>query len=57
VAPYQYNNGGAFQSSNTFAGLFKIHYYSRDSYTAVRFTLPAQTIAPQLTVATTLIKI
>lgn len=56
--PYQYNiNGGAFGSSNTFGPLTPGNYtiIVRDSF-GCTFTLPAQTINPQLTLNTVLTK-
>ncbi|NMH85875.1 beta strand repeat-containing protein, partial [Flavivirga algicola] len=56
--PYEYNiNGGPFGTSNTFANLTPGTYtiIVRDAY-GCTVTLPAQTIAPQLTVSTVLTK-
>ncbi|MDD7888067.1 T9SS type B sorting domain-containing protein [Flavivirga sp. 57AJ16] len=56
--PYEYNiNGGPFGSSNTFTNLTPGTYtiIVRDAY-GCTFTLPAQTIAPELTVSTVLAK-
>ncbi len=56
--PYEYNiNGGSFGPSNTFANLTPGTYtiIVRDAY-GCTVTLPAQTIAPQLTVSTVLTK-
>ena len=56
--PYEYNiNGGPFGSDNTFANLTPGTYtiIVRDAY-GCTVTLPAQTIAPQLTVSTVLTK-
>lgn len=58
VPPYQYSiNNGAFGNSNTFAGLTPNTYtiIVRDSYNCT-FTMPAVTIAPQLTASAVLIK-
>ncbi len=58
TAPYQYNiNGGPFGSSNTFGSLTPGNYtiIVRDSF-GCTFTLPAQTINPQLTLSTNLTK-
>jgi gliding motility-associated-like protein len=58
VAPYEYsNNNGAWQSSNTFANLTPGSYTIaiRDAYGCVT-TLPAQTIANQLTLNAVLTK-
>lgn len=58
VPPYQYSiNNGAFGNSNTFAGLTSNTYtiIVRDSYNCT-FTMPAVTIAPQLTASAVLIK-
>ncbi|WP_131798803.1 hypothetical protein, partial [Flavivirga aquatica] len=56
--PYDYNiNGGAFNSSNTFTALTPGSYtiIVRDAY-GCTFTLPVQTIAPELTLSTVLTK-
>ncbi|HEY5689647.1 MAG TPA: SprB repeat-containing protein, partial [Yeosuana sp.] len=56
--PYEYNiNGGPFGSSNVFANLTPGNYtiIVRDAY-GCTVTLPAQTIAPQLSVNTVLTK-
>ncbi|MDO5969036.1 T9SS type B sorting domain-containing protein [Flavivirga aquimarina] len=56
--PYEYNiNGGPFGTSDTFANLTPGTYtiIVRDAY-GCTVTLPAQTIAPQLTVSTVLTK-
>lgn len=58
TAPYLYNiNGGPFGSSNTFGSLTPGNYtiIVRDSF-GCTFTLPAQTINPQLTLSTNLTK-
>ncbi|MFH6770219.1 T9SS type B sorting domain-containing protein [Gaetbulibacter aquiaggeris] len=58
ITPYEYNiNGGPFGSSNIFANLTPGNYtiIVRDAYGCI-VTLPAQTIAPQLTVNTVLTK-
>lgn len=58
TAPYQYNiNGGAFGTSNTFGPLTPGNYtiIVRDSF-GCTFTLPVQTINPQLTLTTVLTK-
>ncbi|WP_354680756.1 hypothetical protein, partial [Mariniflexile fucanivorans] len=58
VAPYEYNiNGGPFGSSHIFANLVPGTYtiIVRDAY-GCTVTLPAETIAPQLTANTTLTK-
>ncbi|WP_303315151.1 T9SS type B sorting domain-containing protein [Flavivirga abyssicola] len=57
-APFEYNiNGGPFGSSNTFTGLTPGSYtiIVRDAY-GCQVTLPAQTIAPQLTLSAVLTK-
>ncbi|GAA3604313.1 hypothetical protein GCM10022396_21940 [Flavivirga amylovorans] len=57
-APFEYNiNGGPFGSSNTFASLTPGSYtiIVRDAY-GCTVTLPAQTIAPQLTLSAVLTK-
>ena len=56
VAPYQYSSGGAFQSSNTFAGLTPGNYTFtvRDSYGCTATV--TQTITPALLAQTTITK-
>ena len=58
ITPYEYNiNGGPFGASNIFSNLTPGNYtiIVRDAY-GCTVTLPAQTIAPQVTVTTVLTK-